>query len=167
MSVTLLMKRRPSGATGSPSSLKSGEVAVNEVDGRVYYGKGNDGSGNATSVVELAVSPAVAVPQAIADSGAMSMSMVAGVHAVVDQLAQSGSFTITDLIVGWAGWVLFQTGGTGYTIQFQAGSLPLGENWTGTRQKVLAANSKYLASYVVQPGGGTPYLQWSIVKEGT
>lgn len=53
MAVTLLLKRRSSGGAGAPASLKSGEVAVNEVDGRLYYGAGNDGSGNATAILEL------------------------------------------------------------------------------------------------------------------
>jgi hypothetical protein len=54
MSNVLLMKRRNSGAAGAPSSLKSGELAWNNVDKKFYFGVGDDGSGNATSIVEVA-----------------------------------------------------------------------------------------------------------------
>ena len=54
MANTIQFKRRVSGAAGSPSALKSGEVAHNEVDDTLYVGKGDDGAGNATSVVPLA-----------------------------------------------------------------------------------------------------------------
>lgn len=48
------LKRRESGLAGSPAALKSGEPAYNMVDGIIYLGKGNDGSGNATSIVPIA-----------------------------------------------------------------------------------------------------------------
>jgi len=54
MANTIQFKRRVSGAAGAPSALKSGEVAHNEVDDTLYVGKGDDGAGNATSVVPLA-----------------------------------------------------------------------------------------------------------------
>ena len=56
MAVTLKIKRRASsGNSGSPSALKSGELAFNEnaSDKLLYYGYGDDGSGNATSVVAI------------------------------------------------------------------------------------------------------------------
>lgn len=57
MAVTLKIKRRASsGNSGSPASLKSGELAFNEntSDKLLYYGYGDDGSGNATSVIAIA-----------------------------------------------------------------------------------------------------------------
>lgn len=54
MANTIQLKRRVSGLAGAPAALKSGEVAHNEVDNTLYVGKGDDGSGNATSVVPLA-----------------------------------------------------------------------------------------------------------------
>ena len=54
MANTIQLKRRVSGNAGAPAALKSGEVAHNEVDNTLYVGKGDDGSGNATSVVPLA-----------------------------------------------------------------------------------------------------------------
>jgi hypothetical protein len=47
------LKRRISGNTGSPATLLNGEVAVNEVDNVVWYGKGLGQDGNATSVIAI------------------------------------------------------------------------------------------------------------------
>ena len=55
--VTIKIKRRASsGSAGAPGSLKSGELAFNEVasDKTLYYGYGDDGSGNATSIIAIA-----------------------------------------------------------------------------------------------------------------
>ncbi len=54
------IKRRASGNAGAPAALKSAELAHNEVDNTLYVGKGDDGSGNATSIVALAGSGAFA-----------------------------------------------------------------------------------------------------------
>lgn len=54
MANTIQFKRRVSGNAGAPAALKSGEVAHNEVDDILYVGKGDDGAGNATSIVPLA-----------------------------------------------------------------------------------------------------------------
>ena len=54
MANVIRIKRRVSGLAGAPASLKSAELAHNEVDDTLYVGKGDDGSGNATSVIALA-----------------------------------------------------------------------------------------------------------------
>jgi hypothetical protein len=54
--VASIIKIKRSGtAAGAPSSLKSGELAYTYTNGvnRLYFGKGDDGSGNATSVVQI------------------------------------------------------------------------------------------------------------------
>lgn len=53
MANTIQLKRRVSGVAGAPAALKSGELAHNEVDDTLYVGKGDDGGGNATSVIPL------------------------------------------------------------------------------------------------------------------
>lgn len=53
MANPIRIKRRAAGAAGAPASLKSAELAHNEVDSTVYIGKGDDGAGNATSVVPV------------------------------------------------------------------------------------------------------------------
>ena len=47
------IKRRTSGGSGAPTSLKNAELAFNEVDQKLYYGKGDDGGGNATSIIAI------------------------------------------------------------------------------------------------------------------
>jgi hypothetical protein len=54
MANTIQLKRRVAGVAGAPAALKSGEIAHNEVDDTLYVGKGDDGGGNATSVIPLA-----------------------------------------------------------------------------------------------------------------
>jgi hypothetical protein len=52
MSNTLRIKRRASGASGAPSSLSNAELAFNEVDDTLYYGKGSGGAGGTATTVE-------------------------------------------------------------------------------------------------------------------
>jgi hypothetical protein len=51
MANTLRIKRRASGAAGAPSSLENAELAFNEVDNTLYYGKGTGGAGGTATVV--------------------------------------------------------------------------------------------------------------------
>jgi hypothetical protein len=48
------INKRVTGATGAPAQLLSAELAYNMVDGKLYIGYGDDGSGNATSVKAVA-----------------------------------------------------------------------------------------------------------------
>lgn len=51
MTNILRIKRRSgSGSTGAPASLKNAELAFNEADNILYYGYGDDGSGNANTI---------------------------------------------------------------------------------------------------------------------
>lgn len=55
MANQIRIKRRAStGSAGAPSSLKNAELAYNEADNILYYGYGDDGSGNATSIIGIA-----------------------------------------------------------------------------------------------------------------
>ncbi|HTI78883.1 MAG TPA: hypothetical protein VL614_00380 [Acetobacteraceae bacterium] len=51
MTDILRIKRRTSGATGAPGSLANAELAYNEVDDVLYYGKGTGGAGGTATVV--------------------------------------------------------------------------------------------------------------------
>ena len=53
MADTLRIKRRNSGGSGAPSSLMNAELAYNFIDDTLYIGKGDDGSGGATSVIPI------------------------------------------------------------------------------------------------------------------
>lgn len=54
MANTLRIKRRTSGASGAPDTLVHAELALNEVDEVLYYGKGAGVGGNASSVLAIA-----------------------------------------------------------------------------------------------------------------
>jgi len=54
MANTIRIKRRASGSAGAPSVLENAELAFNEVDDTLYYGKGTGGAGGtATSVIAI------------------------------------------------------------------------------------------------------------------
>ena len=54
MANQIRIKRRAStGSAGAPSSLKNAELAFNEADNVLYYGYGDDGNGNATSIIGI------------------------------------------------------------------------------------------------------------------
>ena len=77
MANTIQFKRRLSGLAGAPPALKSGEVAHNEVDDTLYVGKGDDGTGNASSVIPLAGAGAfVGLAGAQSIAGAKTFSVV-------------------------------------------------------------------------------------------
>jgi hypothetical protein len=84
MANTLRIKRRASGGAGAPASLQNAELAFNEVDNVLYYGKGTGGAGGSATTVE-----------AIAGSGAYvaltGAQTVAGVKTFSDTI--SGSIT--------------------------------------------------------------------------
>jgi len=52
MANTLRIKRRASGSPGAPTSLANAELAFNEVDNTLYYGKGTGGTGGSASSIE-------------------------------------------------------------------------------------------------------------------
>lgn len=53
-SSTIKLKRRKSGNSGAPATLKEGEIAFNEIDQTLYYGSGDDGNGNAVNIISIA-----------------------------------------------------------------------------------------------------------------
>lgn len=52
MANTLRIKRRASGGAGAPASLANAELAFNEVDNVLYYGKGTGGAGGSATTVD-------------------------------------------------------------------------------------------------------------------
>lgn len=99
--VTIKIKRRASsGTAGSPSSLKSGELAFNEnaSDKKLYYGYGDDGSGNATSVISIA-------GEAIPNSGLANSSVTINSNS----LALGGTLTLDTDDIGEGSTNLYYT----------------------------------------------------------
>jgi len=52
MANTIRVKRRSSGAAGAPASLENAELAFNEIDDVLYYGKGTGGAGGTATTIE-------------------------------------------------------------------------------------------------------------------
>lgn len=52
MSNTIRIKRRATGNAGAPSSLENAELAYNEVDDVLYYGKGTGGAGGTATTIQ-------------------------------------------------------------------------------------------------------------------
>lgn len=53
MANTIRIKRRSStGAAGLPSTLENAELAYNEADDTLYYGKGANGEGGTATTIE-------------------------------------------------------------------------------------------------------------------
>ena len=81
-----IKKRAASGADGAPSSLASSELAFNESDLKLYYGFGDGGSADASSVI------------AIGGAGAFcdltTAQTVAGVKTFSDNVVMSGNLTV-------------------------------------------------------------------------
>lgn len=101
MAVTLKIKRRASsGNAGSPSTLKSGELAFNEntSDKLLYYGYGDDGSGNATSVIAIG-------GESIPNSGLANSSVTINSNS----LALGGSLTLDTDDIGEGSSNLYHT----------------------------------------------------------
>ena len=59
MATIRLKKRAASGSSGAPSSLAPSEVAFNEADKKLYYGFGDNGSGESSSIISIAGEGAV------------------------------------------------------------------------------------------------------------
>lgn len=53
MANNIRIKRRISGLAGAPSTLKNAELAYNEVDNTLYYGKGDIGDGTASTIIQI------------------------------------------------------------------------------------------------------------------
>ena len=52
MANTIRIKRRASGNAGAPTSLENAELAYNEVDDILYYGKGTGGAGGSATTAD-------------------------------------------------------------------------------------------------------------------
>ena len=96
MANTLRIKRRVTGASGAPSGLKNAELAFNEVDGILYYGKGSDVDGNATTIPAIAGDGAfVSLTGTQTISGTKTFTGTLGLTgATIDGFSTTGGVTI-------------------------------------------------------------------------
>jgi hypothetical protein len=100
LSDTIRIKRRTSGAAGAPSSLANAELAYNEVGDVLYYGKGDDGAGVATSVVPVGGSGAFARTSDLAgyqplDADLTSLAAASAVGVIYYRSASNTWATVT------------------------------------------------------------------------
>jgi len=88
------LKRRSSGSAGAPANLRPGEVAVNEIDGIWYYGKGISSSD------PFLASTIVAVGGAAKQDVNANLTSLAGFTSAADQVPYfntSGALSLTGL----------------------------------------------------------------------
>jgi hypothetical protein len=112
MANTLRIKRRITGAPGAPGALKNAELAYNEVDNVLYYGKGDAGDGTATSIIQIAGSGVFAtksyVDTAIANADLSSYAKLGASNTFATGF--TNTFNGTTNLVG-----AFQLGGSAVT----------------------------------------------------
>lgn len=92
MANTIRIKRRASGAAGAPTSLANAELAFNEVDDVLYYGKGTGGAGGTATTVEaiggsgafVSLTGAQTITGNKTFSGTVSFSAVSGLTTIGD-----------------------------------------------------------------------------------
>lgn len=98
MANTLRIKRRASGNAGAPASLENAELAFNEVDNILYYGKGTGGAGGTATTVEAIGGYGAFVSltsnQTIAGTKTFSTTIVGNID-TADKLKTSRSISIT------------------------------------------------------------------------
>jgi hypothetical protein len=164
MANTVRIKRRTSGGTGAPSSLANAELAFNEVDNTLYYGKGTGGAGGtATSVDAIGGSGAFCTltsAQTISGNKTFSGTVALGSSASATTQATSDNSTL----VATTAWVKAQGYGTASGSVSSVGlSMPSIFSVTnspvttsGTLTAALASQSANLIFAAPNGSAGTP-----------
>lgn len=96
MANTLRIKRRTTGSPGAPTSLKNAELAYNEVDDVLYYGRGADGNGDAVTIPAIGGSGAyltLSTTQTISGNKTFSGSVALGSSATATTPSTSDDST--------------------------------------------------------------------------
>src|SRR5215510_6557570 len=78
MADTIRIKRRTTGAAGAPAALASGELAYNSIGDVLYIGRGDDGAGQATSVVPVGGAGAFATDSELAGLAPLASPALTG-----------------------------------------------------------------------------------------
>jgi hypothetical protein len=143
MATTLRIKRRVSGGAGAPSSLKTGELAWNMADGIIYGGKGDDGGGNATSVVAIAkdgfVDPSTLYQPLDAD-----LTNLASLDATAGYLVKTGANTHTRRTLTGTSQEISVTNGDGTTGNpvFSLAAPTIGGSGSGSNYTKVSVDTK-------------------------
>lgn len=111
MANTIRIKRRATGSPGAPASLENAELAFNEVDDILYYGKGTGGAGGTATTVEAIGGKGAYVgltgDQTIAGTKTFSATIVGSISGnaatVTDGVYTTGSYANPTWITSLAG----------------------------------------------------------------
>ena len=111
MANTIRVKRRSSGAIGAPASLENAELAFNEVDDVLYYGKGTGGAGGTATTIEAIAGKgaylALSGDQTVAGIKTFSSTIVGSISGnagtVTNGVYTSGSYADPSWITSLAG----------------------------------------------------------------
>lgn len=162
MSNTLRIKRRASsGSTGAPTSLANAELAFNEADDTLYYGKGTGGSGGSATTVEAiggtgsfvsrSGAQSVAGVKTFSDSPVVptvtasdSSQKAASTAFVKNQSYLTGNQNIT------LSGVVTGSGATSITTAFNTSGVALPNNSTATNQATSDDSTKLATTAFVQ-----------------
>lgn len=153
MANILRIKRRVSGGAGAPGALKNAELAFNEVDNSLYYGKGYDAeTGNAEVVVPIAGSGSFvdkAGDQTITGAKTFTQEIdgdISGNAATATSLETARSITIDGDASGTAQFD--GTADASITVTLDTVNANVGTFGSGTQIPVVTVNGKGLVTGV-------------------
>lgn len=99
MASTLRIRRRITGTAGAPASLKNAELAYNEIENVLYYGRGDTGDGTASSIIQIGGSGAYAtltyVDTTFAKLGTSNSFAAGFTNTFAGTVAVSGTLNVT------------------------------------------------------------------------
>lgn len=138
MSNTIRIRRRASGDPGAPSSLDNAELAFNEIDNTLYYGKGSGGAGGTATTIEAIGGNGAFVDRTTAQSIAGAKTFTSGITAdVTGTVSDISNHTTDDLSEGTTNLYYADslvdahlTGGTGVT--YSSGTISIAQDVSTT-----------------------------------
>lgn len=164
MANTLRIKRRTSGSPGAPTSLANAELAYNEVDDVLYYGKGTGGvGGTATTIPAIAGSGAyltLSTAQTVSGGKTFtgSVSLGALATATTPATADDSTSVATTAFVKAQGYLTSATGVTSVALSlpsiFTVSGSPV--TTTGTLTGTLASQTQNTVFAAPSASNGTP-----------
>lgn len=103
MANILRIKRRASGASGAPASLQNAELAFNEVDNVLYYGKGTGGAGGTATTVDaiggIGAFLALSGDQTVSGIKTFTSTIIGNVD-TADKLKTARTISLTGDVIG-------------------------------------------------------------------
>ena len=161
MANILRIKRRASGSPGAPSTLENAELAFNEVDNTLYYGKGSGGVGGSASTVEAIAGAGAFMTlsgeQTVSGAKTFTGALVLGASATASTQASSDNSTslATTAFVKAQGYLTSSTGVTSVGLSlpnlFTVSGSPVTTTGTLTAQLATQDANKVFAG----PGSGS------------